>query len=296
MSWYKDFKLVENDDGFRLDIYLNPEDTEFSGEFLNNIKENLLSLDDQIYALVEENFSNIKINSIKLLVGAIVIGTIPFAHSTRAVAATEAPTTTQATAVAQINTTGTVLADVLNVRSGPATTYSIISKLINGSKVHVVGETNGWYRIILTNGTYGYVSKTYIKLELPTAQQKIESVISVAQSLVGTPYVWGGESLAEGGFDCSGFTQYVFMQVGYKLNRISVDQATQGIFVSNSSLQPGDLVFFSLSGDGRISHVGLYLGNRKMIHSPKTGDFVKITDISTSYWQTRYVTARRIIL
>jgi cell wall-associated NlpC family hydrolase len=299
MSWYKDFKLAENDEGFCLEIYLNPEDTEFSGEFLSNIKENLLSLDDQINALVEENFSNIKINSIKLLVGAIVVGTIPFAHGTRTFAATatttDVSTTTQATTVAQINTTGTVLADVLNVRTGPGTTYSIISKLWMGNQVHVVGETNGWYKVILTNGTSGFVSKTYIKLELPTPQQKIDSLLSVAQSLVGTPYVWGGESLQEGGFDCSGFTQYVFKQVGYSLNRISVDQATQGIYVSKINLQPGDLIFFSLAGDGRISHVGLYLGNGKMIHSPKTGDFVKITDITTSYWQTRIITARRII-
>ena len=297
MSWYKDFKLVENEEGFRLEIYLNPEDTEFSGEFLSNIKENLLSLDDQINALVEENFSNIKINSIKLLVGAIVVGTIPFAHGTRAAAATSTvvPAISQATAAAQINTTGTVLANVLNVRNGPGTTYTIISKLWMGNKIHVVGETNGWYKVLFTNGTYGFVSKTYIRLELPTPQQKIESLISVAQSLVGTPYVWGGESLQEGGFDCSGFTQYVFSQVGYNLNRISVDQATQGIFVSKANIQPGDLIFFSLAGDGRISHVGLYLGNGKMIHSPKTGDFVKITDITTSYWQSRYTTARRII-
>lgn len=300
MNWYNDFKLVETEDGFSLEIYLNPEDTEFSGEFFANIKENVLSLDDQINTLVEENFSSIKINSVKLLLGAIVVGSLPFSHNTQA-NATTAPTTTtnqtltEVTDATQINTTGTVLANVLNIRSGPGTTYSVISKLIKGSKIHVTGETNGWYKILLANGSLGYVSKTYMKLETPTPQQRIDTVISVAESLIGTPYVWGGDSLQKGGFDCSGFTQYVFKQVNYSLNRVSVDQATQGISVSKTNLQPGDLIFFSLADDGKISHVGIYLGNGKMIHSPKTGDFVKITDITTSFWQTRLITSRRMI-
>ena len=78
-------------------------------------------------------------------------------------------------------------------------------------------------------------------------------------------------------------------------NRISTDQAKQGVNVSLKDLQPGDLVFYSFTANGSISHVGIYIGDGKMIHSPKTGDTVKITDITTSYWQNFFVTARRII-
>jgi cell wall-associated NlpC family hydrolase len=120
-------------------------------------------------------------------------------------------------------------------------------------------------------------------------------LLATAKSLIGTPYVWGGDSPQVGGFDCSGFTKYVFSQTGYTINRTSQDQAKNGTYIAKENLQPGDLVFYSFTGDGVISHVGLYIGNGQMIHSPKTGDTVKITDITTSYWQSHYVTARRII-
>lgn len=199
----------------------------------------------------------------------------------------------------KLNTTGTVTADKLNVRSGPSTGYSVIHALWNGNRVKIIGQSGAWYNIRLSDGRTGWVSKNYMKADsstqTDTRQQKIDKVISTAKSLIGTPYVWGGESLAEGGFDCSGFTQYAFKQAGYQLNRISADQAKQGSYVSRTSLQPGDLIFHSFSGNGVINHVGIYIGNGQMIHSPKTGDVVKITSINTSYWQTRYVTARRII-
>lgn len=120
-------------------------------------------------------------------------------------------------------------------------------------------------------------------------------IVTTGRSLVGTPYVWGGESFEEGGFDCSGFTQYVFKQAGYDLPRVSSQQANYGTGVSRSSIQPGDLVFYSMQANGVVSHVGLYIGNGQMIHSPKPGDSVKITDMTTTYWESRFITARRII-
>jgi cell wall-associated NlpC family hydrolase len=321
MNWYKDYKLVQDGDAYILEIYLNPEDEEFSKEFWADTRENILELDDQIRKFVKDNFTDIKINTVKLLLGAVVVGTIPFISFTNAAAAvTTTPasvtqTTTQTTAqpttqtttqptvqpaiqtstINLLNTTGTVLANVLNIRSGPATTFTILSKIPLGGQTHVLGETNGWYQVQLSDGRIGYASKLYMKLETPTKEQNVDLVIAVAQSLIGTPYVWGGNSFQNGGFDCSGFTQYVFKQAGYTLNRVSVDQATQGTTVDRNSLQPGDLLFFSLAGDNRISHVGIYIGNGKMIHSPKTGDFVKTTDITTSFWQTRLMLAKRII-
>jgi cell wall-associated NlpC family hydrolase len=308
MSWYTDYKLVKDGDAYILEIYLNPDDTEFSREFFLDTRENILELDGQIRDFVKGKFSDIKINTVKLLLGAVVVGTIPFLSITNAAAA-EANTTqsaiipTATTTQAQIqtnnisllNTTGTVQASILNIRSGPSTTYSILAKLPLGGQLLVTGGINGWYQVQLPDGRTGYVSNLYMKLETPTKAQNIGLVLAVAKSLIGTPYVWGGNSLQSGGFDCSGLTQYSFKQAGYTLNRVSVDQATQGMTVTRDSLQPGDLVFFSLAGDNRISHVGIYIGDGKMINSPKTGDFVKNTDITTSFWQTRFIIAKRII-
>lgn len=305
MTWYNNCKLVKVNNEYTAIIYLNADDTEFSKEFFENIKNNLPEIDDKIKKLIQEKYPDIKITAAKFVLGAAVVGSISFLGTTNVKAAettTAATNTTAAVAAATqtasikaLDTTGEVLATVLNIRSGPSTNYSVISKLPQGTKILVTGQTGTWYKVILPDGRVGYASSPYIKLYAPTSQQKIDLLLSTATSLVGTPYVSGGESLAEGGFDCSGFTQYVYGQVGYTLNRISVDQATQGINVSKANIKPGDLLFFSLDGTGKISHVAIYLGNGKMIHSPKTGDTVKITDMTTSYWQTRFVTARRII-
>lgn len=294
--WYENYKLVKDMDGYIVEIYINPNDAEFSEEFFKNLRKNVLDLDDDIKAFIGEKFPDVKINSVKLILGALVVGTIPFLPHTKVHALENATTTAQVSyAETSLNTTGVVTATQLNVRTGPSTSYSIMHVLWQGNRTKVIGEAQGFYKIMLSDGRVGWVSKTYLKLDISEAQQKINIVVSTAKSLLGTPYVWGGESPSEGGFDCSGFTQYVYKAAGYSLNRVSTDQATQGVYVSKANLQPGDLVFFSLAGDGRISHVGIYIGDGKMIHSPKTGDVVKTTDITTSYWQTYYVTARRII-
>lgn len=298
MNWYLDYRLVRNEEENIVEIYLNPNTPEFSDEFLSNIKRNILTFDKQIEKLVQQKFPDVKVNTVKLILGAAVVGTIPFAAGTTAKAAelttTIAQQTSTSSTITVLDTTGVVTASKLNVRSGPSTDYSVIHVLWQGNKVKVIGQMGGWYKIRLSDGRTGWVSSSYLKLE-DARQQKINTVIATAQSLLGTPYVWGGASPADGGFDCSGFTQYVYGKAGVTLNRISADQATQGVSVPRTDLQPGDLVFFSLNNDGRISHVGIYIGDGKMIHSPKTGDVVKTTDITTSFWQGAFVTARRVI-
>ena len=291
MDWYTNYKLVKDNDEYTLIINLNPNCTEFSKELTTSFKENILELDDQIRKVVKEKFPNIKVSCVKLMLGSLIVASIPFVNAPEAKAAT-APTGTQ-TATVTLNTTGTVLATKLNVRQGPSTSYSSIHLLWQGNVVKVIGQSGSWYKIRLSDGRIGWVSGTYLRVS-SSRQQKINTVISTAKSLLGTPYVWGGESLSEGGFDCSGLTQYVFKQAGYNLNRISSDQAKQGIYVSRQNLQPGDLVFYSFEGTNNINHVGIYIGNNQMIHSPKAGDVTKTTDISTSYWESRFVTARRI--
>ena len=81
---------------------------------------------------------------------------------------------------------------------------------------------------------------------------------------------------------------------GINLPRTSKEQSSYGTKVSKSNLQAGDMVFFNTSGKG-VSHVGLYIGNGNMIHAPKTGDVVKIVSINTSYYNSRFVTGRRVL-
>jgi peptidoglycan DL-endopeptidase CwlO len=98
-----------------------------------------------------------------------------------------------------------------------------------------------------------------------------DALVVYAANFLGTKYVWGGTTPR--GFDCSGFTKYVFAHFGINLNRVSGDQAKQGTYVTKANLQPGDLVFFG----SPIHHVGIYVGNNSFIHAPRTGDVVRIT-------------------
>ncbi|MDX6411363.1 MAG: peptidoglycan DL-endopeptidase CwlO [Gaiellaceae bacterium] len=112
-------------------------------------------------------------------------------------------------------------------------------------------------------------------------------VVGIAMRYLGTQYVWGGASPS--GFDCSGFVMYVYGQMGVSLPHSSYAQYGAGVAVSQSDLQAGDLVFF----DG-LGHVGIYIGGGQFIHSPHTGDVVKISSL-TGWYASTYVGARRIL-
>lgn len=116
-------------------------------------------------------------------------------------------------------------------------------------------------------------------------------VIETALSLRGTPYAWGGSTPA--GFDCSGFTHYVFALHGVSLPRMASEQYRIGDVVAARDLQPGDLVFFSTIAPG-ASHVGLALGEDRFIHAPSERGEVRIENLNARYWQRRYLGARRI--
>jgi cell wall-associated NlpC family hydrolase len=111
-------------------------------------------------------------------------------------------------------------------------------------------------------------------------------VVGIAMQYLGTPYVYGGASPS--GFDCSGFVMYVYAQVGVSLPHNAAAQYGYGTPVSRSQLQPGDLVFFN-----GLGHDGIYIGGGQFIHSPHTGDVVKISSISGWYSST-WVGARRL--
>lgn len=119
-----------------------------------------------------------------------------------------------------------------------------------------------------------------------------EDIIRYAESYVGLPYIWGGITPSPG-FDCSGFTQYVFRHFGINIARTAEEQFAEGVPVSRSNLQAGDLVFFSTYAPG-ASHVGIYVGNGMMVNSEDAG--LIVTDIfSNSYWAPRYIGARDFI-
>ncbi len=126
-----------------------------------------------------------------------------------------------------------------------------------------------------------------------SSTSSVQEVLNLAYSKIGAPYVWGAEG--PNSFDCSGFTSYVFRNAaGVSLPRTSSAQSGYGSTVSKSNLQPGDLVFFNTSGKG-VSHVGIYVGGGNMIHSPSSGKTVSVTSINSSYYSSRFVTAKRVL-
>lgn len=119
-------------------------------------------------------------------------------------------------------------------------------------------------------------------------------LVMTAMNFLGVPYVRGGSS-EETGFDCSGFTRHIFENsIGLALPRRADEQARSAglLAINRAELKPGDLVFFNTM-KRTFSHVGIYVGDDKFIHSPRTGSEVRIEDMRESYWAHRYTGARR---
>lgn len=119
------------------------------------------------------------------------------------------------------------------------------------------------------------------------------SIGDYAKNYIGLPYVWGGTSLTSGA-DCSGFVQSVYKHFGIELPRVTYDQIGEGKAVGMKGLRPGDLVFFDTSSREGPDHVGIYLGNGKMIHTPRPGKSVEIVDMTKGYYMDRFMGGRRI--
>ena len=201
---------------------------------------------------------------------------------------------------------GYITGNGVNLRSGPDTTHGIYEQMYYGTPLNILGMEGNWYKVstALAACGYAYVSADYATIgEAPkivpgkggaTGRTSAgQRVVQIAERFLGLPYVYGGSTPA--GFDCSGFTSYVFKQLGYTLNRVSADQIHNGVPVSKSELMPGDLLLFKKQGASRIHHVGIYVGNGIMIHSPQTGDVIKYTSIVNGYYNDCYYAARRIV-
>ena len=122
---------------------------------------------------------------------------------------------------------------------------------------------------------------------------KIQTVLRRALALMGTPYRWGGTS-PDSGFDCSGLVGYVFRTaLGIELPRVSRDMARDGEKIDRAALVPGDLVFFSRRGK-RVDHVGIYIGEGRFLHAPRTGRDVTVSELDSGYWSQKFLQARRV--
>ena len=239
------------------------------------------------------------------------------------------PSTDSLTGYAMVNT------DALNMRSKASTSGSILKVLEDGDCVALQGFENGWFKVD-ADGTTGYVSGDYVTLRLTkpveptpetnnggtpqqpsggsTSQQPSggttpppstgsgvgADIAAYAQTFIGVPYVYGGATPS--GFDCSGFVQYVYKHFGYSLPRGSNDQYRKGTAVSKSELQPGDLIFFDNGTGTPTSHVGIYIGGGKMVHSTEynygNGKWVKgvqIHALSNAWYSKIYLGSRRIV-
>ena len=122
---------------------------------------------------------------------------------------------------------------------------------------------------------------------------KASELVVNAMGFLGVPYKRGGNSFDQG-LDCSGFVRLMYEQtVGLVLPRRSAEQAAATQPIDKSELQPGDLVFFNTLRSA-FSHVGIYVGDNKFIHSPRTGGVIRVEDMRVSYWQQRFDGARRV--
>jgi cell wall-associated NlpC family hydrolase len=199
----------------------------------------------------------------------------------------------------------TLIGDSINVRRGPSTSNSVITK-VKGGKAEIIDKWGDWYKLKFQHGTTGWVRNDFLEIPgvaRPAAKRETESVVASAGStdktdsvlrsanrLRGTRYVWGGTSSR--GTDCSGFTLQVFRANGITLPRTAREQVHCGTHVKRSELQPGDLIFFNTKG--YVSHVGIYIGGNRFIHASSGGRKVQENSL-TGYYSNKYITARRVI-
>lgn len=143
---------------------------------------------------------------------------------------------------------------------------------------------------VILSGTISWQAPTASAAPLSSADRGAR-IVSIAYNYVGYRYVYGGSSPR--GFDCSGFTSYVYRSVGISLGRSASAQYYSGTHVSRANLQPGDLVFFANTYKPGISHVGIYVGNGRFINAANESTGVTVSNLNSSYWSSHYFGATR---
>lgn len=180
----------------------------------------------------------------------------------------------------------------LNVRKGPDTETKKLATLQAGDKVQLLENKGEWSRIKTSDNVEGYIKTKYMvnsQKQVSRAESTAQphnadlaaQILEYAQKFVGVKYVYGGSSPK--GFDCSGFTSYVFEHFGIKLPRSAAEYSSVGTKISRSDIKPGDIVLLDRYWNNQLGHVGIYMGNDKFIHaSSKKGKVViaKLSDYS----------------
>ncbi|MBK5239615.1 SH3 domain-containing protein [Clostridium sp.] len=200
----------------------------------------------------------------------------------------------------QIESTGvgTVTAsDFLNVRGTASISNNILGKVYPNNKVLIYGTEGYFYKIKYASG-WGYIYKSYVSVVNNAKQANTQitgdMIITYASKFLGIPYIWGGTTPL--GFDCSGYVQYVYKNFDINLPRVTMDQVNVGTAVNINDLQKGDLIYFrtNTSQPSQVSHVGIYIGDNKFMQAPKTGDIIRISEL-TGYYRDNFVIGRRMI-
>lgn len=174
---------------------------------------------------------------------------------------------------------GVLFSGITGVQAAPASGYSEFIQAVDS---------------ILAGAVMPVAGKQDIAVRMPFQPDgQALQILEVAKAMLGQPVVWGGASPAEG-FDCSGLVQYVYRQAGIYLPRTADWQFEVGRPVSLPALQPGDLVYFTTYAPG-ASHVGIYLGANKFIHTSSSQQVVAIGDLDDPYFVARFYGAKRVI-
>lgn len=201
---------------------------------------------------------------------------------------------------------GEINADDVNFRSSPSTSSDVLGRFQSGTSVSVVGVSNGWFKVEV-NGQSGYVHPDYLNIQSdkipfapidPFEELNIsptrKAVLEFAAQYLGTPYVYGGASPE--GFDCSGFTYFVYKNIVQEIPRTATDQRAASTNLTLDELLPGDLVFFRNSGSGSgVGHAGIYVGEGQFIHSPNRGDYVSYDTLLTGSYNANFICGGRFI-
>ena len=189
-------------------------------------------------------------------------------------------------------TYGRVNSDGVNVRSDASTDSSVLTTIEEDAIVTVNGLVDGWYDVTCEYGTEGYIRSDF--LDLTESSSSNSDIAATAKQYLGTGYVYGGASPR--GFDCSGFTMYVYSQHGYSLPHSATSQWQSGLgtrVYSITELQPGDLVFFndpSRNAGRACSHAGIYTGDGQFIHSSSSrSGGVIVSSLTSGYYNTYFV-------
>ncbi len=200
---------------------------------------------------------------------------------------------------------GVISADDVNFRAEPSTSSGVIGRFQSGTSVTVVGISDGWFKVDY-NGQTGFVHPDYLSMastsvplaSLPSITNTSisptrQAVLEFAARFLGTPYKYGGAG--PDGFDCSGFTYYVYKNVVREIPRTATDQRAASVQLTKDELIPGDLVFFRDNGAGGVGHAGIYVGEGQFIHSPNSGDYVSYDTLLSGSYNSTFVCGGRFI-